>query len=69
MTPVDAWRVDPRRAAYVGDAIPDMQAARAVGIIGVGAAWARTATPADLTNAGAAVVFAAIEPFVAWLRG
>jgi len=66
---LDAWREDPGRAAYVGDAIPDMQAARAVGILGVGAAWAGTATPVDLTSAGAALVFTDIEPFIAWLRG
>jgi HAD superfamily hydrolase (TIGR01549 family) len=64
-----AWRADVGRAAYVGDAIPDMQAARAVGILGVGAASAGTATPGDLTSAGATVVFTNIEPFVGWLRG
>jgi pyrophosphatase PpaX len=65
---LDGWRLAPDRVAYVGDAIPDMEAAHAVGMIAVGAAWAGTVPAADLQNAGAAVVFTSVETFITWLR-
>jgi phosphoglycolate phosphatase-like HAD superfamily hydrolase len=61
------WGLAPDRAIYVGDAVADMAAAREAGVVPVGAAWADGVRAADLSAAGAHVVFTAPGDFVAWL--
>ena len=64
---LDAWRLSPRSVAYVGDAVSDIEAARAVGVVALGAAWGGTMPPAELEKAGADVVFTDVENFIRWL--
>ena len=65
---LDAWGFDPRRVAYVGDAIADINAAHAAGVIAVGAAWSETAKIDDLRGVGADVVFSQVDEFLRWLK-
>jgi phosphoglycolate phosphatase-like HAD superfamily hydrolase len=62
------WNLDPSQVAYVGDARSDMEAAKEVGAVAVGAGWAATATWQSLRDAGADVVFPTVDEFTAWLR-
>jgi phosphoglycolate phosphatase-like HAD superfamily hydrolase len=61
------WQMTPDRAAYVGDAGADMLAAREVGVVAAGAAWAHGTRVTDLKDAGADVIFTGAGEFVAWL--
>src|SRR5262245_58803969 len=45
---VTAWAVPACEVIYVGDAVSDMQAAHAAGVLPIAAAWAPTAVAADL---------------------
>jgi phosphoglycolate phosphatase-like HAD superfamily hydrolase len=65
---LDRWQVAPDTAIYVGDAAADMRAALEAGVIAVGAAWATGAREAELTTAGAAVVFTGAGEFLRWLE-
>jgi phosphoglycolate phosphatase-like HAD superfamily hydrolase len=62
------WGLQESRVAYLGDTIYDMQAASAVGVTGIGAAWGGTGGVDELKAAGAALTFATVEGFVGWLR-
>jgi phosphoglycolate phosphatase-like HAD superfamily hydrolase len=64
---VEKWRVPPGRTAYVGDASSDMEAANAVGVLAVGAAWSATADEAVLKGSGAHVLFRTVDDFNAWI--
>lgn len=61
------WGLAPRQVAYVGDAPLDMQAAREVGVLPLGAAWAAGADAAALRAAGAAEVFSSPRALHTWL--
>lgn len=61
------WGCTPREVAYVGDASADMQAARTVGVIPLGAAWCTTADPEALRAAGAEQVFRTTRELLAWV--
>lgn len=62
------WRLEDSRVAYVGDAVNDMQAAKAAGVTGIGAAWGGTASADALKEAGADVAFATVDEFADWAR-
>ena len=51
------WKIPPDHTAYVGDARADMLAAREVGVVAAGAAWAHGARAAELKEAGADLIF------------
>src|SRR5574341_284459 len=51
------WGVSPDRVAYVGDAASDMEAARAVGAIPLGAAWEPRSDAESLSSLGPLAVF------------
>jgi pyrophosphatase PpaX len=61
------WSMAPDAAIYVGDGAADMLAAREVGVVAAGAAWAQGARVAELKDAGAEVIFTDAAEFVAWL--
>jgi phosphoglycolate phosphatase len=68
-----AWReakgvvlLEQGAAAYVGDHVHDMEAARLAGIAGVGVATGPS-TADDLREAGAAAVLTTLEDFPSWL--
>lgn len=63
------WSIDGHRVAYVGDTDKDIRAARAAGVVAIGAAWSGTARAPLLEGAGADVVFTEVERFRAWLDG
>jgi phosphoglycolate phosphatase-like HAD superfamily hydrolase len=65
---VGTWRVAPDRAIYVGDAVVDIEAARAAGVTPVAAAWAPGARAAELRGARPARLFTEAEAFAAWLE-
>ena len=65
---MERWALAPANVAYVGDSANDMAAARAVGAVGLGAAWAGEATPEALRDAGAAAVFLSPEDLHEWLQ-
>jgi phosphoglycolate phosphatase-like HAD superfamily hydrolase len=65
---VERWRVAPAHVFYAGDAAVDMDAAREAGVIAVGVAWAPGGRPADLSRAGAHVVFTEAREFLRWLE-
>jgi phosphoglycolate phosphatase-like HAD superfamily hydrolase len=64
---VARWGVASDRVIYVGDADSDMQAAREAGVVPVGAAWAASARPAELTAAGASLLFTSVDDFRSWI--
>lgn len=61
------WAAAPEEVPYVGDFPVDMQAARAVGVVPVGAEWAGSATVEELRLAGAVEIFRSPEALLAWL--
>ena len=65
---VERWTLAPATVAYVGDSANDMAAARSVGAVGLGAAWAGEATAEALSDAGATAVFATPEDLHEWLQ-
>ncbi len=61
------WAVEPGSVVSVGDAPSDVHAARTVGLVAVGAAWATTTDRDDIEKAGPDVIFDEVAPFAAWL--
>jgi pyrophosphatase PpaX len=62
-----AWQMEPRHAAYVGDAATDMEEAAAAGVLPLGACWSETETIHHLTAMQPYVTFSSIADFNAWL--
>jgi len=62
------WGVPAQRVVSVGDAPADVRAAKKVGAIPLGAAWAETANPARLSAEEPLVIFHNVEGFVAWIE-
>jgi len=62
---LNEWHLQPEEAAYVGDMPYDMLAAREVGMIPLGAAWADSATVDR--NSGAEVLFKSVEDLCDWI--
>jgi pyrophosphatase PpaX len=64
---LERWQIAPEVAIYVGDGAADMLAAREVGVVAAGAAWAQGARVAELKAARADVIFSDAAEFLAWL--
>ena len=64
---VEGWRAPAREVIYVGDAIADMRAAHAAGVLPIAAAWAPTAVAAELTAERPHALFTDAADFHAWL--
>ena len=64
---LERWRIAPDAAIYVGDGAADMLAAREIGVVAAGAAWAQGARGAELKDARADVIFTDAAEFLAWL--
>ena len=61
------WGMEPHEVAYIGDMPSDMDAARSVGVLALGAAWAESTTlPAE--GGLAAFSFSSVPGFVAWVE-
>ena len=64
---IEAWSVDPQNVVSVGDAPSDVGAARSVGAVAVGAAWASTTDRAHIASVSPDVLFDDVPSFAAWL--
>ncbi|MCX6070337.1 MAG: HAD family hydrolase [Chloroflexi bacterium] len=62
------WGFPPQDVAYVGDMAVDMRAAKAAGVVPLGAAWLPATRSAELRGAGAAEVFLDPQGLVAWVE-
>jgi pyrophosphatase PpaX len=62
------WQLPPEHAAYVGDTPSDMSAARAAGLLPVGAAWAGTSLLRDDSHAQEQPTFYDIDRFIQWIE-
>jgi phosphoglycolate phosphatase-like HAD superfamily hydrolase len=62
------WGFPPKDVAYVGDMAVDMRAAKAAGVVALGAAWLPATLSAELRRAGAAEVFSDPQGLVAWVE-
>lgn len=65
---LEDWNVRPEEAAYVGDAGSDMEVAKQVGVIPLGAAWADTANYEELRASEPAAIFRSVGELVAWVK-
>lgn len=64
---VSGWRVPAGEVIYVGDAISDMEAAHAAGVLPIAAAWAPTTVAAELDARRPHALFRDAGDFHAWL--
>jgi pyrophosphatase PpaX len=62
------WNLLPRHVAYVGDSAYDMEAAKEVGVIPLGAAWAETSSYECLVEMAPVATFRTVESFIDWIR-
>jgi phosphoglycolate phosphatase-like HAD superfamily hydrolase len=62
------WRAMPDRVAYLGDAVSDIEASRAVGVLPLGAAWEKRSDAAALRALKPLVVFEAVPEFIQWIE-
>lgn len=62
------WGVPAAHVASVGDAPADVRAAKKVGAIPLGAAWAETANLARLSAEEPLTIFHHVEDFIAWIE-
>lgn len=60
------WDIRPDQAAYVGDALYDVDAAREAGVLPLAAAWAESADPEALAAKGPEAVFRTVQEFIEW---
>ncbi len=63
-----AWAAAPAECAYVGDTPYDMAAAAEVGVMGLGAAWAGTATVRATDAPPPTATFARVDNLIAWIE-
>ncbi len=61
------WGVEPTEAVYLGDTASDMRAAREVGMVAVGAAWAPGVDIAALEGERPDRVFRSVDELGAWI--
>lgn len=62
-----AWGLPAGACAYVGDTPYDIAAASEVGLRGLGAAWASTATVSPSDAPAAEAVFTSVDGLIAWI--
>ena len=61
------WDIAPEDAAYVGDTAYDMMAAAEVGVVALGAGWARSSTLGASGPLSAHVIFNSVDDFISWI--
>ena len=62
------WGMQPAQAAYVGDTLDDMDAARAAGLLPLGAAWAQTSILRHELSPHAHTIFRDVDSFLNWIE-
>jgi phosphoglycolate phosphatase-like HAD superfamily hydrolase len=65
---LDHWGLPASSVAYVGDAPSDIEASRQVGVIAVGAAWAKSTDAQALAATHPDELFTRVEDFAAWVK-
>jgi pyrophosphatase PpaX len=63
-----AWQMEPRFAAYIGDAYTDTEQATTAGVLPLGAAWCATETLTHPGSIAPAVTFSTVDSFIDWLK-
>ena len=61
------WKISPHQVAYVGDSAYDMEAAKEVGVVPLGAAWAETSSYDSLNEMEPVATFSGVEDFIDWI--
>lgn len=62
------WRLPANQAAYVGDVLSDLHAARQAGVLPIGAAWAETSGLRFIDPEAGWLVFERVQDFSAWIH-
>lgn len=62
------WGMPPAEAAYIGDTSYDIRAAREVGVLPLGAIWAKTARTKGVAEEQPAALFSGVDAFVRWIQ-
>ncbi|OGB95442.1 MAG: hypothetical protein A2Z31_00710 [candidate division NC10 bacterium RBG_16_65_8] len=62
------WQVAPKRVAYLGDVVSDIEASRAVGVIPLAAAWEERSHATALRALEPLAVFDTVPQFVDWIH-
>lgn len=65
---LERWNVTADQVAYLGDVPSDIEAARAVGILPLGAAWEPRSDPQALRAMKPLALFAAVPDFIRWIE-
>ena len=63
-----AWNMEPRFAAYIGDAYTDTEQATAAGVLPLGAAWCTTETLTYPGSIAPTITFSTVDNFIDWLN-
>lgn len=63
------WQMPANQAAYVGDVLSDLHAARQAGVVPIGAAWAETSGLRAIAEEDGWLIFKRIQDFSAWIQG
>ena len=61
------WGALARQIAYMGDMAYDIEAAKEVGVIPLGAAWATTSNAYSLNTLAPLATFSSVESFIKWI--
>ncbi len=62
------WQMEPRYAAYVGDADTDMLDAVKAGVLPLAACWSETATIHRLSSMTPFAIFTTVSEFISWVN-
>jgi pyrophosphatase PpaX len=65
---LNRWKIAADQVAYIGDAPYDMWAARDVGMLPLGAAWAESSVLAAVQNEHAFITFRTVDAFGDWIQ-
>lgn len=63
------WQMPAEQAAYVGDVLSDLYAARRAGVLPIGAAWAATSGLRSIPPEDGWLIFRRVQDFSAWIQG
>lgn len=65
---LDFWKLNSNQIAAIGDSRSDINAAKEVGIVALGAAWAKTSDPNLLASLSPSAVFRSTAEFKNWIN-
>ncbi|MFO0947816.1 MAG: HAD-IA family hydrolase [Planctomycetota bacterium] len=65
---INKWNVAPAFAAYLGDSVSDVAAARMAGVQALAAAWSEYADPVALASAKPREVFRSVDELYQWIE-